>query len=62
MWLCVEEPWQYRVLDELPAGVDRAQLERAAALSPTERVEAVVRLMEIAERLQQSLHKREAGA
>jgi hypothetical protein len=55
MWSFVEEPWQYRVLDDLPSGVDRAQLERARELSPAERLDDVARLMALAAELQQAL-------
>lgn len=51
MWFFVEEPWQYRVLDALPPGIDRAQLERARAMTPTERLEAVEELMRTGEEL-----------
>lgn len=52
MWTWVDEPWQYRVLDQLPPGVDLAQLRAALRLTPTQRVEAVVALMKVAEDLQ----------
>jgi hypothetical protein len=51
----VDEPWQYRVLDALPAGVDRAQLERNLQLSPTERIEAMMTLVATAEALRAAL-------
>lgn len=47
MWFPVEQPWQYRILDTLPPGVDIAQLEAARRMSPTERIEAMVRLVEL---------------
>jgi hypothetical protein len=62
MWFFVDEPWQYRVLDQLPAGIDRAQLEQARLMTPTERVEAVTRLMEFAEELQRGMAKRKGFA
>lgn len=55
MWSFVDEPWQYRILDHLPSGIDEAQLERARKLTPTERLEAVVELMALGESLQQGL-------
>jgi hypothetical protein len=58
MWFFVEEPWQYRVLDRLPPGVDRAQLEAARRLTPTERLDAVVQLLELGEELRDSLAKK----
>jgi hypothetical protein len=57
MWLFVDAPWQYRVLDCLPPGVDRAQLERARAMTPAERIEAATRLMELGEAMQRSIEK-----
>jgi hypothetical protein len=51
MWFWTDEPWQYRVLDALPPGVDLAQLQQALRMTPTERVEAVVALMRAAETL-----------
>jgi hypothetical protein len=61
MWFPVDEPWQYRVLDALPPGVDRAQLERARAMSPSERIDAVIALMEAGEALQRALAKKRAA-
>ncbi|MGH7297584.1 MAG: hypothetical protein ACRELB_21785 [Polyangiaceae bacterium] len=55
MWRFVDEPWQYRVLDCLPAGIDLAQLERARAMSPGERIAAATELMEIAEALREAV-------
>lgn len=49
MWFPAEEPWQYRVLDQLPPGVDDAQLAQARRMTPTERVEAMCRLVELGE-------------
>ena len=61
MWLPVEEPWQYRVLDQLPPGVDPSQLERARNMTPTERVEAMVRLIELGEEMHKRLVQRRAA-
>jgi len=55
MWFFVDEPWQYRVLDALPRGVDLAQLEQMKRLTPSERLDAVARLMELGEELQQKV-------
>lgn len=55
MWSFVEEPWQYRVLDQLPPGVDRTLLERALAMTPTERLDAAIDLMETGEALRAAL-------
>jgi len=52
VWYPVEEFWQYRVLDQLPSGIDEAQLRAALAMTPTERVEAVRRLQALCEQLQ----------
>lgn len=54
MWFPVEQPWQYRVLDQLVRGVDLAQLERARRMTPTERVEAMCRLVELGDTLRRS--------
>lgn len=54
MWFPVEQPWQYRILDALPSGVDAAQLEAARRMTPTERVEAMVRLVELGERMRRA--------
>lgn len=58
MWSFVEEPWQYRVLERLPPGIDRGQLEQMRRLTPTERLEAVVDLMELGEEMHQALQRR----
>jgi hypothetical protein len=57
MWFFVEEPWQYRVLDRLPSGIDRAQLEACRQLTPTERLDAVSELVELGEELRQALEE-----
>lgn len=54
-WHWTKEPWQYRVLDALPSGVDNAQLDHALSLSPTERLQSVVDLMKVAEDLQHAM-------
>jgi hypothetical protein len=59
MWRPVDEPWQYRVLDACPPGVDEAQLEAALRMTPAERIEAAQRLSEFAAELQQAMAKRE---
>ena len=58
VWFFVDEPWQYRVLDHLPAGVDRSQLEQTRKLTPTERLDAVVQLMELGEAVHQAIFKK----
>ncbi|MDX2018795.1 MAG: hypothetical protein SF187_01035 [Deltaproteobacteria bacterium] len=55
MWFPVDEPWQYRVLDQLAPGIDSEQLIQARAATPTERVEAMCRLVELAEQIGRSL-------
>lgn len=34
-----EPGWEKAILDAIPSGIDQVQLERAAALTPTERLE-----------------------
>ena len=58
MWSFEDEPWQYRVLDVLPNGVDAAQLEKALRLTPSQRIDAAVELMEAGEALQAALERR----
>lgn len=58
MWRPVEEPWQYRVLDAMPPSIDPAQLARALAMSPTERIEAMLALMRTAEELRRGMAPR----
>jgi hypothetical protein len=55
MWNFVEEPWQYRLLDCLPPSIDLAQLERARAMTPAERIAAAEELMEVAEALRKAV-------
>lgn len=52
MWYPVDEPWQYRVLDALPTGIDEAQLRAGLAMSPAERIAAAEELARFAEELQ----------
>jgi hypothetical protein len=61
MWFPVEAPWQYRILDCLKPGIDEAQLARARAMSPTERIDAAIALMETAEAFQRALAKKKAS-
>ncbi len=49
MWIPPEEPWQYRVLDALPPGIDEAQLEAALALTVAERIARAEELCRFAE-------------
>jgi hypothetical protein len=61
MWFFPEEPWQYRVLDQLAPGVDRAQLERSLRQTPTERLDAAAALVEFADALRQAMRERRPG-
>lgn len=58
MWRPVDEPWQYRVLDSMPPSVDKEQLRRALAMTPTERIEAMLELMRTAEALRAGIKKK----
>ncbi len=58
VWFPTDEPWQYRVIDQLPPGIDHAQLERALALTPSERIDAVIELMSFAADLKASVEAR----
>ena len=57
MWFPEDEPWQYRILDALPPGVDEAQLDAARKMTTTERIEAVIQMMELGEELQRAVAK-----
>lgn len=57
MWRPEGEPWQYRVLDSMPPSVDLAQLRRALEMTPTERIEAMRKLVETAEVLRRGMTK-----
>lgn len=57
MWQPVDEPWQYRVLDSMAPSVDKEQLKRALAMTPTERIEAMRELMRTAEALRAGIKK-----
>jgi hypothetical protein len=61
VWSFVDEPWQYRVLDKLPPGVDRTLLEGAWQMTPTERLDAVVELVELGRDLADALAARRPG-
>lgn len=52
MWYPVDEPWQYRVLDAMPPGIDEGQLRAALAMTPAERIAAAEELARFAEELQ----------
>jgi len=51
MWRPVDEPWQYRVLDAMPPSVDVEQLNHALRMTLTERIVAMMKLVETAESL-----------
>lgn len=55
MWCFVDEPWQYRVLDQMPRGIDEGQLERTRGLTFAERLDAVAELMSLGEALQRGI-------
>jgi hypothetical protein len=57
MWRPVEAPWQYRILDAMPPSIDLAQLQRALQMTPTERILAMMKLMEAAEALRRGLKR-----
>lgn len=61
MWFFAEEPWQYRVLDQLPPGIDKAQLEQARAMTPSERLQAVEELMRLGESLARAVAVKKAA-
>ena len=57
MWFFVDEPWQYRVLDPIPSGIDVAQIECARRMTLAERLDAVTELVDFGEQLRQGLAK-----
>ena len=57
VWHPVDEPWQYRVLDAMPPSVGVAQLRRALAMTPTERIEAMRELVRTADELRRNMKK-----
>ena len=57
MWRPLDEPWQYRVLDAVPPSIDVGQLERALAMTPEERILAVMELMKAGEELRRGLRQ-----
>jgi len=57
MWHPVDEPWQYRVIDAMPPSIDLAQLERARAMSLTERILAMMNVMEAAEAIRRGVKR-----
>ncbi len=54
MWWPATQPWQYRVLDAMPASIDLGQLEHALTMSPTERVEAMLAMVKLGEALRRA--------
>jgi hypothetical protein len=57
MWHPVEEPWQYRVIDAMPPSIDLEQIKRARALTVTERILAMMNVMEAAEALRRGVKR-----
>lgn len=62
MWFPPEQPWQYRILDRLPPGVDEAQLEQARRMTPTERVDAMQQLVELGNRMHLAVTRTAGGS
>jgi hypothetical protein len=57
MWRPVDEPWQYRVIDAMPPSIDIEQIKRALAMTPTERILAMMQAMEAAEALRRGIQR-----
>lgn len=57
-WYPIDEPWQYRVLDALPSGIDHAQLERARSMTPEERFDAAIALIAFGETMRDAMKLR----
>jgi len=57
MWRPAEEPWQYRVLDAMPPSVDVEQIKRARQMTATERILAMMSVMEAAEALRRGVKR-----
>jgi lysozyme family protein len=46
--------WQYAVLDRLPPGIDHAQLDASLRMTPTERIDELQRLVDLAAELERA--------
>jgi hypothetical protein len=57
MWHPVDEPWQYRVLDAMPPSIDIEQIKRARQMTPTERILAMMNVVEAAEALRRGMKR-----
>ncbi len=40
-----ERPWQYELLDKMPSSIDMTQLEENLRLTPTERLEKMLKVL-----------------
>ncbi|MFO0673982.1 MAG: hypothetical protein U0235_30905 [Polyangiaceae bacterium] len=61
-WYPEGEPWQYRVLDHMKPGVDRAQLAAALEMSFEQRLAKAEELAALGEELRRALAAKKAGA
>lgn len=61
MWRPVDRPWQYEVLDRLPAGVDVTLIDESLKRTPTERVERLMELLRAMEELQRAREAKGPG-
>lgn len=59
-WYPESEPWQYRVLDRMKPGVDRAQLAAALALTFEERLARAEELAALGEELRRAVAAKKA--
>lgn len=57
MWRPVDEPWQYRVLAAMPPSIDIEQIKRARQMTTTERILAMMKVVEAAEALRRGIKR-----
>lgn len=54
VWRPVDQPWQFDLLDRLPPSIDESLLDESLRLTPTERIEKMMKLLEVMEELRRA--------
>jgi hypothetical protein len=61
-WKPAETPWQHELLQRMPPSIDPTQIIESLRLTPTERIERMLRFMAFAEDVRRAGHDRRRKA
>ena len=51
-----EKPWDTRILERIDSGVDETLIAERLKMTPTERIESMRRVLELAEEARRAMH------